>query len=91
MVIDLKQSLMDSFRVLKLISDNKKIDLNKINFITPFIITPLCSYLKENKNIKFIEHKNNDIKNYLNYISFPKGISVNKFKNLNKIKSYFPL
>lgn len=82
---------MDSFRVLKLISNKQDIDLNEINFITPFLITPLSAYLKENKKIKLIKHNNNDINNYLNYIKFPIGISTNDFNSLNKIKTYFPL
>ena len=91
MAIDLKQPLKDSFRVLKLISKNQDIDLNKIDFITPFLITPLSAYLKENKKIKFVEHNNNDMRDYLNYIKFPIGISTNDFNDLNKIKTYFPL
>lgn len=91
MAINLNQTVIDSFRVLKLISNNKDIDLNNIDFVTPFVITPLSAYLKTNNKIKIIKHSKVDVEKYLDYISFPKGINVDDFIQLNKAKSYIPL
>ena len=89
--MDFKQTLNDSFKVLQLISNNKEIDLSKINFITPFIVTPLSAFLKENKGLKIVSPTDVNINSYLECISFPEGISVDKFDNLTEGKTYFPL
>lgn len=89
--MDLKQTLKDSFRVLKIISSSNNIDLSGIEFITPFIITPISAYLNEKQNLTFILPKDLNVSSYLDYISFPKGISVKGFKEMNECRTYFPL
>lgn len=82
--------LIHTLKALKLIRDsrdNNIIDLSVIDKITPFYITPITAFIKQNKNFKIRYPQDNFKLFYLETIKFPKTINIlNTYK-----KSYSPL
>lgn len=90
MEIQNQDCLICSLKALKLIRDSKQnslIDLNKVDKITPFFITPITAFLKENCDVKFVYPSSSFMKSYLNTLRFPECANS---LNVNKM-SYTPL
>jgi len=90
MKIENQDCLIDTLKALKIIKEakiNKKIDLSEISKITPFFITPISAFLKENTEFS-IKYPSDPYKLfYLSVIKFPDCTNSTSIMK----KSYTPL
>lgn len=84
----------DTLRALKILSkaeNTKEVDLSTFFFVSPYFLTPISILKKEKIIDKIILPNSSSVREYLEIISFPDGLSIKEFRQASKNKSYFPL